>query len=97
MRSPPEIWGAFFMLTGYFICDYMGLCQLQEKTMITFKNELPMDHERSLEHLVELWTQDLINHYTDTPFSTNYDACYESAWAEIEEEFHWEKLEMVEI
>jgi len=64
--------------------------------MITFKGELPMDHERSLEHLVELWTQDLINHYTDTPFSTNYDACYESAWAEIEEEFHWEKLEMVE-
>ena len=68
-----------------------------ESEMITFKNELPMDHERSLEHLVELWTQDLINHYTDTPFSTNYDACYESAWAEIEEEFHWEKLEMVEI
>ena len=33
MRSPPEIWGAFFMLTGHFICDYMGLCQLQEKTM----------------------------------------------------------------
>jgi hypothetical protein len=33
MRSPPEIWGAFFVLTGYFICDYMGLCQLQEKTM----------------------------------------------------------------
>ena len=33
MRSPPEIWGAFFMLTGRLICDYMGLCQLQEKTM----------------------------------------------------------------
>ena len=33
MRSPPEIWGAFFVLTGPFICDYMGLCQLQEKTM----------------------------------------------------------------
>ena len=68
-----------------------------ESDMIKFKGELPMDRERSLEHLVELWTQDLINHYTDTPFSTNYDACYESAWAEIEEEFHWEKLEMVEV
>tara|TARA_B100000963_G_scaffold168997_1_gene146811 strand:- start:166 stop:417 length:252 start_codon:yes stop_codon:yes gene_type:complete len=33
MKSPPEIWGAFFVLTGPFICDYMGLCQLQEKTM----------------------------------------------------------------
>ena len=33
MKSPPEIWGAFFVLTGHFICDYMGLCQLQEKTM----------------------------------------------------------------
>ena len=33
MRSPPEIWGAFFVLTDHFICDYMGLCQLQEKTM----------------------------------------------------------------
>ena len=65
--------------------------------MITIKNELPMDHERSLAHLVGLWTQDLIHHYTDTPFSTNYDACYESAWAEIEEEFHWEKLEMGEV
>ena len=33
MKSPPEIWGAFFVLTDRFICDYMGLCQLQEKTM----------------------------------------------------------------
>jgi hypothetical protein len=65
--------------------------------MITFKNELPMDHERSLEHLVGLWTQDLINHYTDTPFSNSYDSCYESAWAEIEEEFNNENLEMVEV
>ena len=65
-----------------------------EKNMITFKGELPMDHEKSLEHLVELWTQDLINHYTDTPFSNNYDACHESAWAEIEEEFYYENLVM---
>ena len=64
--------------------------------MITFKNELPMDHEKSLEHLVGLWTQDLIHYYTDTPFSNSYDSCYESAWAEIEEEFNTENLEMVE-
>jgi hypothetical protein len=34
MRSPPEIWGAFFVLTGPFICDYIGLCQLQEELWI---------------------------------------------------------------
>jgi len=65
--------------------------------MILFKNELALDHEVSIEHLVELWTQDLIDYYTDTSFSNNYDACRESAWAEIEEEFHYEKLEMIEI
>ena len=37
--------------------------------MITFKGELPMDHERSLEHLVELWTQDLINHIPIHPLA----------------------------
>ena len=65
--------------------------------MIISKNELPLDHEKSMEHLVELWTQDLINFNTDTAFSNNYDACYESAWAEIEEEFHYENLEMEHI
>ena len=65
--------------------------------MIMFRNELPLDHEKSMEHLVELWTQDLINFNTDTPFSNNYDSCLESAWAEIEEEFHYEKLEMIEV
>ena len=64
------------------------------ETMILFKGELPLDHTKSIEHLVELWTQDLINHYTDTPFSNNYDACHESAWAEIEEEFYYENLIM---
>jgi len=42
--------------------------------MITFRNELPMDHELSLDHLVELWSkQEAENeggkfhweHYTD--------------------------------
>ena len=65
--------------------------------MIVFKNELPLDHEKSIDDLVDKWTEDLVDHYTDTPFSNSWHSCWESAWAEIEEQFNTENLQMIHL
>ena len=63
--------------------------------MILFKNELPLDHEKPMENLVDKWTQELVDYFTDTPFSNSWESCWETAWAEIEEQFNTENLQMI--
>ena len=65
--------------------------------MILFKNELPLDHEKSMDDLADKWTQDLVNYFTDTPFSNSWHSCWETAWAEIEEQFKMENLQMIHL
>ena len=46
--------------------------------MITFKNELPMDHEKSIEHIVSSWSIDMYEHDKEMGIvKPNLDYCTE--------------------
>ena len=46
--------------------------------MITFKNELPMDHEKSIEHIVSSWSIDMYEHDKERGIvQPNLDYCTE--------------------
>ena len=65
--------------------------------MIIFKNELPMDHENSILHIVEDWA---LNIYHDDRYSdanNNMDYCRESAWFSVEDHLNNEGVEMEDI
>ena len=46
------------------------------------QNELPLDHEPSLDH----WASSLADEDISTGYHTNWDAAYESAWQFIEDD-----------
>ena len=50
--------------------------------MITFKNELPLDHEPSLDHIAQDWA----NCDVKSGEILSWDHAYESAWISIENE-----------
>ena len=59
--------------------------------MITFKNELPMDHESSLNDIAK----NFATLYDEDEFTTeDWDYLYEQAWNSIEEHLQSEGLEM---
>ena len=54
--------------------------------MITFKNELPMNHEKSIEHIVSIWSMDMYEHYEEMGIvKPNLDYCTEISWNSKEE------------
>ena len=63
--------------------------------MIVFKNELPIDHEDSIKHIVYNWSKDMFEH--DREMGTvpqNMDYCIEISWNSVEEHLISEGLEM---
>ena len=63
--------------------------------MIIFKNELPLDHEVSIQRLIDGWAKDLEKHWSWC--GSSIDSCYETAWYELEEECNREGIEMEHI
>ena len=62
--------------------------------MMVFKNELPMDHETSMEHLADIFTKEIQEENEGLNMGTSWDCCRESAWCEIEFELECEGLEI---
>ena len=63
--------------------------------MITFKNELPMDHEKSIQHIVSSWSIDMYEHDKEMGVvKPNLDYCTETSWSSIEEHLESEGLKM---
>ncbi len=63
--------------------------------MIIFKNELPLDHKKSLEYIVSSWTVDMFEHDLEMGMvKPNMDYCQEVSWNSIEEHLSSEGLEM---
>ena len=60
--------------------------------MIIFKGELPLDHEVSIQRLIDGWAKDLEKHWSGC--GSSLDSCYETAWYELEEECNNEGIEM---
>tara|TARA_Y100000114_G_scaffold17565_1_gene14134 strand:- start:419 stop:628 length:210 start_codon:yes stop_codon:yes gene_type:complete len=66
--------------------------------MITFKNELPLDHKISIKRLVDAWARDYLENYLDickdTTSLSELDYCLEIAEYWLEEQLKIENLEM---
>ena len=63
--------------------------------MIIFKNELPMDHEKSIEHIVSSWSMDMYEHDEERGLvKPNLDYCAEISWNAVEEHLESEGLKM---
>ena len=60
--------------------------------MITFKNEIPLDHESSLDYIAQDWA----NCDIENGEILSWDHAYESAWISIENKLEFENLEWVE-
>ena len=66
--------------------------------MIIFKTELPMDHEKSIEHIVSSWSIDMYEHYKEMGIvKPNLDYCTEVSWNSVEEHLQSEGLKMEQI
>ena len=66
--------------------------------MITFNSELPMNHEQSLQHIVNAWALDMHDYDADMGLvKPNMDYCKEVSWNAIEEQLGSEGLIMKEI
>jgi hypothetical protein len=52
--------------------------------MITFKNELPLDHTKSIEFIVNTWTKEIQEEHRDRDMGVGWDSCNETAWNELE-------------
>ena len=50
---------------------------------IGFQEELPLDHELSLEH----WAKRQADHDVETGYHSNWDYAYENAWMHLEDEY----------
>ena len=63
--------------------------------MIIFNNELPINHEQSLQHIVNAWALDMYNYDTHMGLvKPNMDYCQEVSWNAIEEQLSSEGLIM---
>ena len=66
--------------------------------MITFKNELPMDHEKSIEQIVSSWSIDMYEHDKEMGIvKPNLDYCTEVSWNSVEEHLESEGLKMEQV
>ena len=66
--------------------------------MIIFKNELPMDHEKSIEHIVSSWATDMYEHDKERGIvKPNLDYCIEISWNSVEEHLESEGLKMEQV
>tara|TARA_R100000988_G_scaffold86600_1_gene49476 strand:+ start:739 stop:942 length:204 start_codon:yes stop_codon:yes gene_type:complete len=66
--------------------------------MIIFENELPMDHQKSIQSIVNQWAVDIYLYDEGTGrFFANQDYYHECAWNSIEEHLNSEGLKMIEI
>ena len=52
--------------------------------MITFKNELLLDHTKSIEFIVNTWTKEIQEEHRDRDMGVGWDSCNEIAWNELE-------------
>lgn len=52
---------------------------------IGFQEELPLDHELSLEH----WAKRQADHDVKTGYHSNWDYAYELAWHGLDAEFNY--------
>lgn len=52
---------------------------------IEFQEELPLDHEHSLEH----WAKRQADHDVETGYHSNWDYAYELAWYGLDAEFNY--------
>ena len=55
-----------------------------------FENELPINHEPSLDYIAQAWA----NYYVENDETLNFDHAYEMAWSAIEQELEFEELKM---
>ena len=63
--------------------------------MITFNNELPINHEQSLQHIVNIWAIDMHEYDTNLGLvNPNIDHCRETSWNALEEQLSGEGLTM---
>ena len=63
--------------------------------MITFKNELPMNHKKALQHIVYSWSIDMYEHDKERGIvKPNLDYCIETSWNSMEEHLESEGLKM---
>ena len=70
--------------------------------MITFKNELPMNHEKSIQHIVYRWAHELLIQEFKEPTDNkvyeesamHIDHAKETSWNSIEEHLQSEGLKM---
>ena len=66
--------------------------------MVTFKNELPLDHSISIQKLTYIWAKDYLDNYLDicdnTTTASHLDYCFEIAEWHIEEQLELENLKM---
>ncbi len=62
--------------------------------MITFKGELPMDHEVSLTPWADRWTKEIQEENAERDLGVGWDSCNETAWLELEWHFEDYNLEM---
>ena len=63
--------------------------------MITFKNELPLDHTKSLESWANDWTKEIQEENKELDLGVGWDSCNDYAWLELEWHFEDYGLEMV--
>tara|TARA_A100001388_G_C28404220_1_gene327457 strand:- start:297 stop:473 length:177 start_codon:yes stop_codon:yes gene_type:complete len=54
------------------------------------QDELPFDHEPSLDH----WAKALADNDIAIGYHTNWDAAYESAWMFLDAEYNYELVRM---
>ena len=54
-----------------------------------FKNELPLDHEPSLDYMAQAWATENVE---DDNYTSNWDYEYERAWSVLEQDLEYEGL-----
>ena len=61
-----------------------------------FKNELPLDHEPSLDYMAQAWATENVESAVedeDDYYSSNWDYEYEMSWSAIESDLESEGLD----
>ena len=56
-----------------------------------FKNELPLDHELSLDYMAQAWATANVE---DDNYTSNWNHEYERAWSVLEQDLEYEGLKM---
>ena len=62
---------------------------------ILFKDELPLDHEESLEKIVEQWSKDDAEKYSHEDYECTWDDHMDYNWESLEEWVEEEGLDII--